>query len=274
MRLLILEDEAPTAAQIRQFAARYGLPTDDVHEVRSVAKALAWFQEHEMPALIFSDIELLDGNVFSLYEQVPVSCPIIFITAYDQFLLPAFQAHGIAYLLKPFDYAQFSATLLKYERLKASFAPPTPPAAANAPAAPPLAEPTPALSAAVLEQLSAALRRPAPAYKQRLPVRQPNNGFYLLPTDEVALLQAEEGLVLAIDRQGARHPLTGTLGEWEQQLDPARFFRLNRGELLHIGAVLKVEPYFNGRLAVKLRHGATLISSAAQTPAFRRWLEG
>ncbi|WP_375418062.1 LytR/AlgR family response regulator transcription factor [uncultured Hymenobacter sp.] len=275
MRLLILEDEAPTAAQIRQFAARYGLPADDVHEVRSVAKALTWFQEHEMPALIFSDIELLDGNVFSLYEQVPVSCPVIFITAYDQFLLPAFQTHGIAYLLKPFDYSQFAAALAKYESLKASFAPPTPLAAPPVFAASLLpADAVPALSAAVLAQLSAALRRPATAYKQRLPVRQPNNGFYLLPTDEVALLQAEEGLVFAIDRQGARHPLTGTLGEWEQQLDPAQFFRLNRGELLHIGAVLKAEPYFNGRLAVRLRHGATLISSAAQTPAFRRWLEG
>ena len=60
-----------------------------------------------MPDLIFSDIELLDGNVFVLYEQFRVTCPVIFTTAYDQFLLPAFRGNGIAYLLKPFEYEQF-----------------------------------------------------------------------------------------------------------------------------------------------------------------------
>ena len=264
MRLLIIEDEAPAAAQVRSFAGRYGLPTEDVHEVRSIKKGLAWFAENDMPALIFSDIELLDGNVFSLYEQVRVRCPIIFLTAYDQFLLPAFQANGIGYLLKPFTYEQFAATLAKYEGLRASFAP------GSALALPP----SDGLPAAVVEQLRAALHQPAPSYRQRLTVRQPNNSFYLLPAADVAFLQADEGVVFAIDQRGARHPLAGTLTEWEQQLDPTHFFRLNRSELVQLSAVTKAEPYFNNRLLVRLRHGATLTSSTAQTAAFRRWLEG
>jgi two-component system response regulator LytT len=263
MRLLILEDEAPTAAQIRQFAARYGLPTYDVHEVRSVAKALHWFAEHPMPALIFSDIELLDGNVFSLYEQVPVSCPIIFITAYDQYLQAAFQASGIGYLLKPFTYAEFAASLAKYESLQASFTAGTGPSPA-----------LPAWPADALAQLRAALHQPAPAYRQRLNVRQPNNSFYLLPIQEVAYLRADDKVIFAYDQAGARHPLIGTLTDWEQQLDPAQFFRLNRSELVHLAAIVKVEPYFNNRLTVRLPAGAALTSSAAQTAAFRRWLEG
>ena len=262
MRLLIIEDEAPTAAQIRRFAARYGLPTHDVHEVRSVQKGLAWFATHEMPTLIFSDIELLDGNVFGLYERVRVTCPIIFLTAYDQFLLPAFQANGIAYLLKPFSYEQFAAALAKYDGLRASLA-------AAAPALPPAG-----LSLTLVEQLQAALRQPAPSYRQRLPVRQPNNSFYLLAAADVAFLQADAGVVFAIDQRGARHPLAGTLTEWEQQLDPARFFRLNRSELVQLSAIVRAAPYFNNRLTVSLKHGATLTSSTAQTAAFRRWLEG
>lgn len=261
MRLLILEDEAPTAAQIRQFVARYGLPTHDVHEVRSVAKALRWFAEHPMPALIFSDIELLDGNVFSLYDQVPVSCPIIFITAYDQFLQAAFQASGIGYLLKPFTYAQFAASLAKYESLQASFAAGTG------------ALPAPSWPADTLAQLRAALHAPAPTYRQRLPVRLPNNGLYLLPIAEVTYLQANDGLISAYDRLGSRHTLTGTLTDWEQQLDPTQFFRLNRSELVQLAAIVKVEPHFNNRLTVRLPSGAVLTSSAAQTAAFRRWLE-
>jgi len=263
LRLLIIEDEAPAAAQIRSFAARYGLPADEVHEVRSIKKGLAWFAEHAMPALIFSDIELLDGNVFSLYAQVAVTCPIIFITAYDQFLLPAFQANGIGYLLKPFIYEQFAAALAKYDGLRASFGPAAEEAA-----------PAPGLSAAVVEQLRAALHPPAATYRQRFSVRQPNNGFYLLPAAEVAFLQADEGVVFAIDQRGVRHPLTGTLTEWEQQLDPARFFRLNRSELVQLSAIVRAEPYFNNRLLVSLKHGATLTSSTAHTAAFRRWLEG
>ncbi len=265
MRLLIIEDEAPAAAQIRSFAARYGLPAHDVHEVRSIKKGLAWFAENEMPALIFSDIELLDGNVFSLYEQVRITCPIIFLTAYDQFLLLAFQANGIGYLLKPFSYEQFAAALTKYDGLRASLAP----APATGAALPPAG-----LSETVVEQLRAALHPPAAAYRQRFTVRQPNNSFYLLPAADVAFLQADEGVVFAIDQRGARHPLAGTLTEWEQQLDPACFFRLNRSELVQLSAIVRAEPYFNNRLLVSLKHGATLTSSTAQTAAFRRWLEG
>jgi len=266
LRLLIIEDEAPAAAQLRSFAARYGLPTHDVHEVRSVKKGLAWFAENAMPTLIFSDIELLDGNVFGLYAQVAVTCPIIFTTAYDQFLLAAFQANGIAYLLKPFTYEQFATALAKYENLRASFAPAATPESAPAAA--------PGLSAAVVEQLRAALLPAAASYRQRFSVRQPNNSFYLLPAAEVAFLQADEGVVFAIDQRGARHPLTGTLTEWEQQLDPAHFFRLNRSELVQLSAIVRAEPYFNNRLLVSLKHGATLTSSTAHTAAFRRWLEG
>ncbi|RZL05088.1 MAG: response regulator, partial [Hymenobacter sp.] len=84
-----------------QYLAAYEPAAQVVGVLKSISKALAWFAQNPMPDLIFSDIELLDGNAFAIYEQVPVGCPIIFITAYDQFLLQAFQGQGIAYLLKP-----------------------------------------------------------------------------------------------------------------------------------------------------------------------------
>ena len=80
----------------------------------------------------------------------------------------------------------------------------------------------------------------------------------------------------AMDAAGARYPLAGTLTELERQLDPRRFGRLNRSELVNVAFVEKMEPYFNNRLAVQLRTRppVTLTTSAAQTPEFRRWLEG
>ena len=259
MNILILEDEEPAARQLAQLLAQAGhTPAPPV--LRSVEKALAWLQTHPLPDLILSDIELLDGNVFSLYEQFPVTCPIIFTTAYDQFLLAAFRGNGIAYLLKPFTLEQLQAALAKYERLRTSLAPP-----AAAPSLPP----------DVVRELTQALRQHGqPAYKQRFSVRM-RNGLHLLQTTDIAYLQADEGVTFAVDGAGVRYPLNGTLTELERQLNPTCFGRLNRSELVNVAFIERAEPYFNNRLAVKLRTpDLTLITSAAQTSEFRRWLEG
>ena len=260
MNILILEDEEPAARQLTLLLAQAGHATPPP-VLRSVEKALAWLQTNEPPDLILSDIELLDGNVFSLYEQFPVACPVIFTTAYDEFLLAAFRGNGIAYLLKPFTLGQLQAALAKYERLRTSLAH-APPSAPNLPPD-------------VVRELTQALRQHSqPAYKQRFSVRM-RNGFYLLQTADIAYLQADEGVTFAVDGAGGRYPLSGTLAELERQLDPSRFGRLNRSELVNVAFIERAEPYFNNRLAVKLRTpGITLTTSAAQTPNFRRWLEG
>ena len=261
MNILILEDEELAARQTVDFLVRAGLAPPAPLVVRSVAKALAWLETHPMPDLIFSDIELLDGNVFGLYEQFRVTCPVIFTTAYDQFLLPAFQGNGIAYLLKPFDYAQFRESLDKYQLLTGAFA-----AGTGAPV----------LGPEVLRALAQALRPPpGPQYKQRFSVRM-RNGLYVLPVAEVAYVQADAGVTFAVDAAGTRYPLAGTLGEVERQLDPVCFGRLNHSELVNIAFVARVEVYFNNRLAVQLRTkpAVVLTTSTAQTPEFRRWLEG
>lgn len=255
MTVLIIEDEALAARQLTQYLAEAEPAATVVGVLKSIEKALAWFAAHPLLDLIFSDIELLDGNAFAIYDQVPVSCPIIFITAYDQFLLQAFQGQGIAYLLKPFTVAQFEEVLGKYHALRRSFAP---------------AGPT--LSAEVLAELSQALRQPR-SYKQRFTVRL-RNSLYLLAVDDVTHLLAEEGVVFAIDKQGARYPLAGTLTELEKQLDPARFFRLNRSEVVSLAYIEKAEPYGKDRLAVKLKTSPDfLLTSAAHTAEFRRWLD-
>ncbi|MBX0291191.1 LytTR family DNA-binding domain-containing protein [Hymenobacter sp. HSC-4F20] len=261
MNILILEDEEVAARQTLQFLEQAGLVSSAPPVLRSVKKALVWLQSNPMPELILSDIELLDGNVFSLYEQFRVTCPIIFTTAYDQFLLPAFRGNGIAYLLKPYTYEQFREALHKYHLLRENFVPAVPA--------------TPGLSPEVVRELSLALRQTTqPQYKQRFSVRM-RNGLYVLQVEDVAYVQADEGVTFAVDVAGNRFPLTGTLTELERQLDPTRFGRLNRSELVNIAFVEKVEPYFNNRLVVKLRGSeVTLTTSAAQTPEFRRWLEG
>lgn len=120
----------------------------------------------------------------------------------------------------------------------------------------------------MLRELSAALRHHGQSrYKQRFSVRM-RTDFHLLLTDE--------GVTFAVDGVGQCYPLTGRLAELERQLDQARFGRLNRSELVNTAFVEKMEPYLNNRLAVKLRVKPEVVLniSAAQTPDFRRWLEG
>lgn len=256
MKVLIIEDEELSVRQLTQYLVVHEPAATVVGVLKSISKALVWFTQNAMPDLIFSDIELLDGNAFAIYEQVPISCPIIFITAYDQFLLQAFQGQGIAYLLKPFTATQFAKTLTKYQALRRSFAP----LGAGV------------LSAEVLANLSQALRQPR-LYKQRFTVRL-RGSLHLLAIDEVTHLQAEEGLVFAIDQRGTRYPLSGTLTELEQQLDPARFFRLNRSEVVNIRYIDKAEPYGKDRLAIKLKTSPDfLLTSATHTAGFRKWLD-
>jgi two-component system, LytTR family, response regulator LytT len=264
MNLLILEDELIANQHLIDLLARYWPDARVLATLRSIGEARTWFAStHTPPDLIFSDIELLDGNVFALYEGVAeqpfrVPCPIIFTTAYDQFLLRAFQTNGIAYLLKPFDEQAFTKALTKYETLRGTFR------TGNVPNQP--------LTPDVIAQLRQALQPTQQAYKQRFTVRM-RNGLYLLPVEQITYLQADDSLVFAYDAAGQRYPLTGTLTELESQLDPARFFRLNRSEIVALAAIDRLETYGNDRLAVQVRGAAApLISSTAKTPELRRWL--
>lgn len=261
MTILILEDELVASQHLTDLLTRHRPDARVLATLRSIREATDWFMAgNPMPDLVLSDIELLDGNVFALYDVVQVHCPIIFTTAYDQYLLRAFQTNGIAYLLKPFDEQAFSAAFAKYERLRDTFR-----ATGNVPAN--------SLSAEVVAQLRQALQPAMNTYKQRFTVRM-RQGIYLLPTQQIAYLQADDSIVFAFDAAGQRYPLNGTLTELEQQLDPTRFFRINRSEIVAIDQIDRLEPYLGDRLAVRLRGVATaFISSAAKTPDLRKWLD-
>ncbi|TGE04681.1 LytR/AlgR family response regulator transcription factor [Hymenobacter fodinae] len=253
MRLLLLEDEEPALDLLRRFALTYYPAATIVGECQLVAEAVDFLRTHPAPDLILSDIELLDGNVFRLFEQVPVSSPVIFVTAYDQYLVQAFEQNGIGYVLKPVQYAQFAAALQKYDRLRQT------------------------LQGAALQQLTAAvpIAAPAPRYKQRL-LSKSRQGLYLLDVADVAYLQLRNGVAYALDRAGRAYPLSETMAQLEASLDPAAFFRLNRSELVALSAIERLEPYFNDTLALYLRGlpETPLISSSHRTPELRKWLAG
>ena len=262
MQVLLIEDEALAARRTRAYLQRYGHGLTEAGWVQSVADAADWLAEHDPPDLLVSDIELLDGNVFGLFDRVDVRAPVVFATAYDQFLLKAFEANGVGYLLKPYTYEQFAAAMDKVRGL------------AHPGNSGPSGGPAPSLDAATVAALQSALARQHISYRERLTVRRAS-GITILPLADVPLILSEDKVVFAVDATGKRHALTQTITQLESELDPGQWFRANRGELVHLPYVARLEPYGRDRLAVHLRGvRETAVASRERTPALRKWVGG
>ncbi len=250
MKVLIIEDELPARDKLAKYIGHYDRRIKIVAMLESIAQSLAWLAENESPALIFADIELLDGNIFALFEQTEIVCSIIFTTAYDQFFLQAFERSGIAYLLKPFSYEKFAAAMQKFENLRHNFA---------------------AAQTDFLREIQASFQQPK--YKQRFVVKT-RDGIQLLETKQIAFIQMQNELPFAIDSTGKKFPLNDSLTTLEKLLDPQEFFRLNRSEIINLDYIENLKPDFRDRLVVSLRNLKTkLVSSINRTPELRKWLE-
>ncbi|MEJ7860559.1 MAG: LytTR family DNA-binding domain-containing protein [Pyrinomonadaceae bacterium] len=250
MRVVVIEDEPPASEKLCEFIEQYNPEIQIVARLPSVKESIVWFRQNRSPDLVFSDIELLDGNVFHLVESGKVTCPIIFTTAYDQFWLQAFERNGIAYLLKPFDFEKFAAAMQKFEALKQNFV---------------------SAQTDFWREVQASFSEPK--YKERFVVKV-RGGIKMLETKAIAFIQMQNEIPFAFDAAGNKFPLNETLAQLEQILDPKIFFRLNRSEIISLKFIERLEPDFHDRLVIRLRNSdLKLVSSTNRTPGLRKWLE-
>ncbi len=255
MKILIIEDEEIASQQLAQFIKKFDESIEILAVLRSIKEGMVWFAQNPAPDLIFSDIEVLDGNIFGLFSSIVINSPIVFTTAYDQFLLKAFQTNGISYILKPYDYQQVSDSFEKYYALKKS-----------------LSTTKQVLDPTIIDHLRAIIQPSFKNYKQRFTVKM-RNGILILPVEEISHFQADEGIIFAHSKNQQKYPLNGTLAEIEGLIDPAIFFRINRSEIININYLEKLEPYFNDRLSIKLKNCPTLVhTSSGRTSELRKWL--
>lgn len=254
MNILLLEDEKLAAHQLMGLLKGYFDEDVQIHWVQSVQEGLAYLNEHPDPDLIISDIELLDGKVFQLYQQYDVQSPIIFVTAYDQYLLDAFQTNGIAYLLKPYAPEQLQQALDKYLKL--------------------FNKETPNLmTEKVINQLTRALGNADKDYKRRFVIKK-STGIYFVHTSEIKYFKADDDLVFAFDQKGQKHIISYRMSKLEEVLDEKEFFRINRGEIVNVNYIVKMEGYFGNRLAIQIQgEQEKLKTSGPKTAAFRKWMD-
>jgi DNA-binding LytR/AlgR family response regulator len=240
MKVLIIEDEPLAAEKLAGYLHRHQPEVEIVAQLGSVAEVLAFFGQPRSLDLIFSDVELTDGQVFSALEQLDLPCPVLFTTAYDKYWMQVFQYQAVDYLLKPFSYNRFAEAMLNFSQLKHKLQLPS---------------------------------KTAVSFKKRFLLRK-GQSLAILPVADILLIRAANGVLLATDKQHQVHILTeSNLGEVEEQLDPSDFFRLNRSDIIHINSIIKVEPFSKEAVAVVLTcDKEPAISSKTRTALFRKWL--
>jgi len=254
MKLIIIEDELPAYNKLLGYINAQIEDAEVLGWARSKKEAAALLAAHPDLDLIFSDIELLDGNSFELFEKIKINCPIIFTTAFDQYLFQAFQTNGIAYMLKPYEESTFREALEKYRML-------FPKGKGGS------------LDQNVISELRSIIEGERKTYKRRFSIKK-KGGIKILNVEDIASFEANGDFCVAYDGDNKKHVINYSLGEIEGKVDPKQFFRINRSELINIDFVEKIEPHFKNRLIIKLHKRAeVLYTSSTKTPAFRTWLD-
>jgi two-component system LytT family response regulator len=258
LRTLLLEDEAPARDHLAHLVSSAATPCTVVGAVDSLAALTAWLRAHPAPDLLFADIQLGDGLSLDHFRATPPPCPVIFVTAHDDYLLSAFATHGLAYLLKPLKRPALDAALAKYHDLARHFA------VHFATLATSLTAPS-SLSAPATQ----ATARPA---RQRL-LAQRGNTFQPVAVVDIAYFFSENKLTFLVTRAGERCLVNEPLATLAADLATADFFRLNRTHLAHSSAIKSFTAVGHGRLSVQLvpRPATEVLVSQENAAAFRAW---
>lgn len=117
MNILLIEDEEPAANRIIKLINQIDSSFTVIETIVSVKSALEWLKLNAQPDLILSDIQLADGKSLEIFETLKVKCPVIFITAYDEFVLKALELKCVDYILKPVNKDVLAEAIYKVQRL-------------------------------------------------------------------------------------------------------------------------------------------------------------
>lgn len=252
MKVIIIEDEARTAHELKDMLL--GIDNDiDVQAILgSVSTALDWFAQHPMPELIFSDIELGDGLSFEIFKRISIEVPVIFCTAFDEYAIRAFEANGIDYLLKPIDEFMLQKSLEKYLRFKEHL----------------IHGVRPTINIErMIEQIEI-------TYKQTILVNY-HQKIIPIKLQDIGLIYTANGAVYLELDGDKRFASPYNLEQLESMLDPHQFFRANRQFILNRDFIDNIEYYFNRKLFIKckIKSPEKIVISRVKAQPFLQWLE-
>jgi two-component system LytT family response regulator len=245
MRIIIVDDEQPARERLKRLLA-------DIAGVELIGEAGDGPQAVELigrerPDLVLLDIQMPGLDGFGVIEALEKPPPIVFVTAYDEYAIRAFEVNALDYLLKPFSRKRLEQAIRRAQEEiaeKQDFA---------------------SRLAPLLENLAVQGR-----YLTKLAVRD-GNRIRVLDVDEVDWIGVENEQTL-IHAGSAAYPIRRTLTDLEVRLEPARFFRAHRSAIVNLDRVKEIVPWFKGSHKLRLTTGDEVELSRAQARALRKIL--
>ncbi|MDR7128037.1 DNA-binding LytR/AlgR family response regulator [Algoriphagus sp. 4150] len=252
MNILIIEDEQKAAKELERILLEIDGKLSVVAILDSVEQGVSYLSKEPPVDLIFSDIQLADGMCFEIYNQVTISSPIIFCTAFDEYMMEAFDTNAVSYLLKPVTSEKGATALAQYHQMKTAFEP------ANA--------------ARTLGQISSQLTK---VFKSTILVEYKEK-IIPLRVKDIAYFYLDKTIVKITTRTNQRFFFASSLDEVERVLDPELFYRANRQFLINKQFVVSIERHFSRKLVTKLSVDTpeAIVVSKAKASEFLRWIEG
>ncbi|MCI0523807.1 MAG: LytTR family DNA-binding domain-containing protein [Acidobacteria bacterium] len=249
IRVLIVDDEPLARRKLRRFL-NCECDVEIVGECADGPQAIAAI-EAQQPDLVFLDVQMPEMNGFEVLENLsgrllPV---IIFVTAYDQYALKAFEVSALDYLLKPFDDARFNKALAQARRQIEQ-------------------QDASELGRKLLTLMGAQdVKTDGPRYLTRLMVKSAGRVIFVR-ADEIDWIEAYDNYV-RLRVGGKMRLLRQTMNELETALNPDQFARIHRSTIVNLDRIKELHTHFNGEYLVILRDGTELKLSRSR----KEWLE-
>jgi DNA-binding LytR/AlgR family response regulator len=249
MKVVIIEDETAAARNLSAIIRKVIPEAQVVAMLESVEESVEWLAGHPPPDLLLVDIHLADGDSFRIFENVEVTSPVIFTTAYDQYALEAFRAGSIDYLLKPIKEEELRRAIEKLRRLSRT-------------------------GLARQQESIAGVARARDEQKVFLiPVR---DKIIPLRIEQVAFFYTSDEKVRAFSFEGESFPMDRSLDRLSKILSEEEFFRANRQFIVARGAVADMGVWFGNRLTLnlKVKTPERIVISKDRVPEFKKWFIG
>ena len=252
MNVIIIEDEDYNVRLLQGMLQKIRPNWFVVATFDSIKSSVEYFTNNAQPDLIFMDIQLVDGLSFSIFDQVEVTCPIIFTTAFDEYAIQAFKVMSIDYLLKPLKESDLEQAIKKFESIT---------------------DTQNQQNNGVYKELLDVIRNGERKYRTRFLI-QGRSSYTKIEASDIAYFYSENKITFAVTFARKEHIVNFSLEQLEEELSKEEFFRLNRKYIANIKAIESFEDFFGGKLIVHLTVPTQekITVSRLKNSSFKEWM--
>lgn len=249
MRILIIEDEKPASLKLQRMLHELDDTITIAASLESVEESSNWFLNNPAPDLVFMDIQLEDGLCFEIFENISISIPVIFTTAYDEYAIRAFRVNSVDYLLKPIKAEELRNAIDKFRKIHGR-----------------------KKDERVIDSM---LKQMETRRRERFLIKV---GQHYRPVQvaDIHFFFTREGSAFISTGSGRDYAIDFSLDRLEQMLDPKKFYRVNRNYLVNIVSIKDIIAYSSSRLKLILEgqdRQDDVIVSRDRVADFKKWMD-